>query len=77
MVARGRPVDEIRNAARKNGMMMLVEHGIRKFALGITSIQEVTRALSSERPKKSREEKITSASGSSTTGVGYAGGGES
>ena len=77
MIARGRPVEEIRNAARKNGMMMLVEHGIRKFALGITSIQEVTRALSTDRPKKTREERITSASGGSTTGVGYAGPGES
>ncbi|MGC8559076.1 MAG: GspE/PulE family protein [Phycisphaerae bacterium] len=77
MIAHGRPVEEIRNAARKNGMMMLVEQGIRKFALGITSIQEVTRALSAERAKKTREEKITSASGSSTTGAGYASPGES
>jgi general secretion pathway protein E len=76
MIAHGRPVDEIRNAARKNGMMMLVEHGIRKFALGITSIQEITRALSTDRAKKPRDEKITSASGSSTTGVGYSAAGE-
>ena len=76
MVARGRSVDEIRNAARKNGMMMLVEHGIRKFALGITSMQELTRALTADRPKKTREERITSVSSGSTTGIGYAESGE-
>lgn len=71
LIARGRSAEEIRNAARKNGMIMLVEHGLRKFALGITSIQEVTRVFVDDRAKKAREEKITSASGGSTTGVGY------
>jgi type II secretory ATPase GspE/PulE/Tfp pilus assembly ATPase PilB-like protein len=31
--------------ARKNNMMLLVEHGIRKFASGVTSIQEVLRVV--------------------------------
>lgn len=70
MIARGKSIEDIRNLARKNGMMMLVEHGIRKFALGITSIQEVLRVCSADKAPRSRE-KITSASSGSTTGVGY------
>ena len=35
--------------ARKNNMMLLVEHGIRKFASGVTSIQEVLRAVAADK----------------------------
>ncbi len=42
-------IDEIRTLARKNHLMLLVEHGIRKFAAGVTSIQEVLRVCSPEK----------------------------
>lgn len=48
-IASGKSLEDIRTLARKNNMMLLVEHGIRKFALGITSIQEVLRVCSTEK----------------------------
>ncbi len=39
----GKPSEEIRGIARKNGMMLMVEQGVRKFAAGLTSIEEVLR----------------------------------
>jgi type II secretory ATPase GspE/PulE/Tfp pilus assembly ATPase PilB-like protein len=48
-IASGKSHEEIRTLARKNNMMLLVEHGIRKFALGITSIQEVLRVCATEK----------------------------
>ena len=48
-IAAGKPVEEIRTIARKNNMMLLVESGIRKFAMGLTSIQEVLRVCAAEK----------------------------
>ncbi len=70
-IATGRPSEEIRTLARKNNMMFLVEHGFRKFALGITSIQEVIRVCT---PEKKPSMKPKSASGGSRTGGSRAGG---
>jgi general secretion pathway protein E len=41
--------NQIKSIARKNNMILLVEHGIRKFASGVTAINEVTRVLSPEK----------------------------
>jgi type II secretory ATPase GspE/PulE/Tfp pilus assembly ATPase PilB-like protein len=41
--------NQIKAIARKQNMILLVEHGIRKFASGITAINEVTRVLSNEK----------------------------
>ena len=51
-VASNKTIDEIRTLARKNHLMLLVEHGIRKFAGGLTSIQEVLRVCSPEKPAR-------------------------
>ena len=42
-------ISQIKAIARKNNMILLVEHGIRKFASGITAINEVTRVLTPEK----------------------------
>jgi type II secretory ATPase GspE/PulE/Tfp pilus assembly ATPase PilB-like protein len=42
-------LQQVRALARKNNMMLLVEHGIRKFASGVTSIQEVLRVVTPEK----------------------------
>jgi type II secretory ATPase GspE/PulE/Tfp pilus assembly ATPase PilB-like protein len=49
-VAGGANAGQIKALARKNNLMLLVEHGIRKFATGVTAINEVTRAMSAEKP---------------------------
>jgi general secretion pathway protein E len=36
---------QIRDLARKSKMILLVEHGIRKFATGVTAMNEVTRVV--------------------------------
>lgn len=41
--------DRVKAMARKNNMMLLVEHGIRKFAAGLTTISEVQRVLTPDR----------------------------
>ena len=41
--------NQIKSLARKNNMILLVEHGIRKFASGITAINEVTRVLGADK----------------------------
>ncbi len=51
-LASNKTIDEIRTLARKNHLMLLVEHGIRKFAVGLTSIQEVLRVCSPEKPAR-------------------------
>ena len=53
-IATGRPVEEIRTLSRKNNMMFMVEHGFRKFALGITSIQEVIRVCTPDKKPASK-----------------------
>jgi type II secretory ATPase GspE/PulE/Tfp pilus assembly ATPase PilB-like protein len=45
-LASGVSQNQIRAMARKNNLMLLVEHGIRKFATGVTAINEVTRVIS-------------------------------
>jgi len=45
---------QIKAIARKNHMILMTEHGIRKFATGITAINEVTRVMSSEKSKSGR-----------------------
>jgi general secretion pathway protein E len=45
----GSNINQIKAMARKNNMLLLVEHGIRKFAAGVTAIQEVTRVMSQEK----------------------------
>ncbi len=42
--------NQLRSLARKNNLMLLAEHGIRKFATGVTTISEVTRAMNAEKP---------------------------
>ena len=42
-------LQQVRALARKNNMMLLVEHGIRKFASGVTSIQEVLRVVAPDK----------------------------
>lgn len=42
-------IQQIRTLARKTNMMLLVEHGIRKFAAGITAINEVLRVVAPEK----------------------------
>ena len=42
-------IPQVRALARKNNMMLLVEHGIRKFASGVTSIQEVLRVVTPDK----------------------------
>ncbi|MGC8624517.1 MAG: GspE/PulE family protein [Phycisphaerae bacterium] len=64
-IATGRPAEEIRTMARKNNMMFLVEHGLRKFAQGLTSMQEVIRVCT---PEKKPAAKPKSAAGASPTG---------
>jgi general secretion pathway protein E len=50
-LASGANQNQIRAMARKNNLMLLVEHGIRKFATGVTAINEITRVLGgSEKP---------------------------
>jgi type II secretory ATPase GspE/PulE/Tfp pilus assembly ATPase PilB-like protein len=48
-IIEGANLQGIRGLARKNNMMLLVEHGFRKFASGLTSIQEVARVLTPEK----------------------------
>ncbi|MDA8375765.1 MAG: ATPase, T2SS/T4P/T4SS family [Planctomycetia bacterium] len=69
-IATGRSAEEIRTLARKNNMMFLVEHGFRKFAMGLTSIQEVIRVCTAG--KKSGATPKTAAAGS-RAGVAKAG----
>ncbi len=45
-LAAGANMNQIKILARKNNMILMVEHGIRKFAAGITTIHEVTRVMS-------------------------------
>jgi type II secretory ATPase GspE/PulE/Tfp pilus assembly ATPase PilB-like protein len=45
----GANLQGVRGLARKNNMMLLVEHGFRKFASGLTSIQEVARVMTPEK----------------------------
>ncbi len=46
----GVSINQIRVMARKNNLILLVEHGIRKFATGVTAIHEVTRVISGDKP---------------------------
>ncbi len=71
-IATGRSPEEIRMLARKNNMMFLVEHGFRKFAQGITSIQEVIRVCSTEQ-KTPAKPRTPGASGASKAGASKAG----
>ncbi len=48
-IAEGEPIETIRTLARKNGMQILVEHGIHKFAMGVTSLQEVLRVCGGDK----------------------------
>jgi general secretion pathway protein E len=43
-------VQAVRAIARKNQMMLLSEHGFRKFATGLTSLNEVARVLQTDKP---------------------------
>ena len=63
-IMEGKNIEEITTLARKAGMVMLVEHGIRKFAMGITSIQEVIRVCSAEKAPVSRSRSPGSPGGS-------------
>ncbi len=45
----GANLQGVRAIARKNNMMVLVEHGFRKFAAGLTSIQEVSRVMTPDK----------------------------
>ncbi|HVS70430.1 MAG TPA: ATPase, T2SS/T4P/T4SS family [Phycisphaerae bacterium] len=47
-------VTQLKAIARKHNMILLVEHGIRKFAAGITAINEVTRVVG-EKPSPAQQ----------------------
>jgi type II secretory ATPase GspE/PulE/Tfp pilus assembly ATPase PilB-like protein len=49
-ILEGASMADVKAMARKNNMTLLIEHGIRKFASGITSINEVLRVLQPEKP---------------------------
>ena len=49
-LAGGATIAQLKVLARKNNMLLLAEHGIRRFASGITAIHEVTRVLSAQQP---------------------------
>ena len=70
-IATGRPAEEIRTMARKNNMMIMVEHGLRKFAQGLTSMQEVIRVCAPEKKSAAKPKSTAGASkagGSTTSG---------
>jgi general secretion pathway protein E len=48
-LAAGTSINQIKALARKNNLLLLVEHGIRKFAAGVTAIHEVTRVLNPDK----------------------------
>ncbi len=52
-LAAGTSVNQIKTLARKNNILFLVEHGIRKFATGVTAIHEVTRVMNPDKPSGS------------------------
>jgi type II secretory ATPase GspE/PulE/Tfp pilus assembly ATPase PilB-like protein len=49
-IASGTSMSQVKSLARRANLMLLVEHGIRKFATGVTAINEVTRVISAEKP---------------------------
>jgi general secretion pathway protein E len=49
-LAAGTSVNQIKVLARKNNLILLIEHGIRKFAGGVTAIHEVTRVINPDKP---------------------------
>jgi type II secretory ATPase GspE/PulE/Tfp pilus assembly ATPase PilB-like protein len=49
-LAAGTTAGQIKTLARKSNLLFLVEHGIRKFATGVTAIHEVTRVMNPEKP---------------------------
>ncbi len=59
-LASGATSAQIKQMARKNNMLLLVEHGIRKFAAGVTAIHEVTRVMT---PDKGAAENPSSRTG--------------
>lgn len=42
-------LQQVRSVARKNNMMLLIEHGFRKFASGLTSLNEIARVMTPEK----------------------------
>jgi type IV pilus assembly protein PilB len=48
LVAEGRPADEVRAQAMKEGLITLKESGIRKVAQGVTTVEEVLRVCLSD-----------------------------
>ncbi len=50
LIRRGQSLNNIRAAARKNGMLYLQEVGLQKVIEGVTSMNEVLRALRDEEP---------------------------
>jgi type II secretory ATPase GspE/PulE/Tfp pilus assembly ATPase PilB-like protein len=48
-LAAGTSINQIRALARKHNLLFLVEHGIRKFASGVTAIHEVTRVMNPDK----------------------------
>ena len=51
-ILQGATLKQVQAAARRNQMTLLVEHGLRKFASGMTSIQEVLRVVAPEKGEK-------------------------
>lgn len=52
-IAGGATGAQVKTLARKNNLLLLIEHGIRKFATGVTAINEVTRVMNVEKPPPS------------------------
>lgn len=48
-IIKGASAKQVQAMARKNNMLLLVEAGIRKFAVGLTSINEVLRVVQGEK----------------------------
>lgn len=48
-LAAGTTAGQIKTLARKSNLLFLVEHGIRKFATGVTAIHEVTRVMNPDK----------------------------
>lgn len=46
LIIKGAPAEEIQNHAQKEGMLTMIEDGLYKAALGVTTIEEVLRVVS-------------------------------
>lgn len=57
LISRKAPEHELRKAARKAGMRMLIEDGVEKAAMGLTTLEEVARVAAYEESSPVSEQK--------------------